>query len=243
NIKKDKKIQLLETLLESDNPLTIQQAQESYRKTIAQIDDDLAFLETANKGSEFMQESDKQRVREIAQYQWLDEGDNLQPLLTENEIYNLCIDRGTLTAEERTVINNHIVMTQKMLKALPLPDNLKNVAEIAGNHHERMDGKGYPNGLTGGEMSLQARMMCIADIFEALTAADRPYKKAMPLSVALDILEKMKDDQHIDPDLFEVFMQQKVYLSYARDFLKEEQIDVNTEDTALELIKKATGQN
>ena len=114
-----------------------------------------------------------------------------------------------------------------MLKALPFPQHLKNVPEIAGNHHERMDGKGYPNGLTGEEMSLQARIMCIADIFEALTAADRPYKKAMPLSVALDILEKMKEDQHIDPDLFELFVNNGVYIEYAKEYLKPEQLDID----------------
>jgi len=102
------------------------------------------------------------------------------------------------------------------LQALPFPKHLSNVAEIAGNHHERMDGKGYPNGLTGEQMSVQARLMGIADIFEALTAADRPYKKAMPMSVALNILGKLSLEGHIDPDLFHIFVEQRVFERYAR---------------------------
>ena len=112
-----------------------------------------------------------------------------------------------------------------MLESLPFPKHLKNVPEIAGGHHERMDGKGYPKGLRREEMSLQARLMGIADIFEALTAADRPYKKGMPLSQALSILGKMKEDKHIDPDLFDVFISEGVYMKYAEKHLKPDQID------------------
>jgi len=237
-IKKDKKIELLETLLEEKNPLNIEQAQADYRNSVKRIEEDIAFLEKANKGSEFMKDEDKQRIREIAEYHWIDMDGQKRKLLDDDEIYNLCIDRGTLTAEERAVINNHIVMTQKMLKALPFPNHLRNVPEIAGNHHERMDGKGYPNGVTGEEMSVQARLMCIADVFEALTAADRPYKKAMPLSVALDILGKMKEDQHIDPDLFDLFIREGVFLKYAEDYLDPEQIDVDMNLNKLDTTTK-----
>ncbi|MGP1683064.1 MAG: HD-GYP domain-containing protein, partial [Giesbergeria sp.] len=114
----------------------------------------------------------------------------------------------------------------KMLEALPWPHHLKNVPEYAGGHHERMDGKGYPRGLTREQMSVQARMMGIADIFEALTAADRPYKSGMKLSQALAIMERMKHGGHIDPDLFDVFLRERVYLRYAERFLEPEQIDV-----------------
>ena len=130
-----------------------------------------------------------------------------------------------LTAEDREIINNHVVMTIKMLNALPWPKHLSNVPEFAGSHHERLDGKGYPRGLTGNRMSLQARIICIADIFEALTAKDRPYKPGKLLSESLQILGRMKQEGHIDPDLFDVFVREKIYLRYAEKFLDPQQID------------------
>lgn len=112
------------------------------------------------------------------------------------------IRAGTLTEDERKIINHHIAATIKMLEALPWPKHLANVPEYAVGHHERMDGKGYPEGLTRDEMSVQARCMGIADIFEALTAQDRPYKKGNTLSESLEILGKFRQNGHIDPDLF-----------------------------------------
>lgn len=141
------------------------------------------------------------------------------------ELYNLSVGRGTLTAEERYIINHHIVQTILMLNHLPFPRHLANVAEIAGGHHEKMDGTGYPKRLTREEMSLPARMMAIADIFEALTAVDRPYKKGKTLSEALGIMTGMCRGAHIDPDLFSLFIRSGVYLDYARRFLKPEQMD------------------
>lgn len=138
---------------------------------------------------------------------------------------NLTIRAGTLTADERQIINNHIVVTIEMLKALPWPKHLARVPEYAGGHHERMDGKGYPNGLRREEMSIPARIMGIADIFEALTAHDRPYKAGLKLSVALRILRNFRDNGHVDPDLFDVFVRRKVYLDYAHAYLDPEQID------------------
>ena len=141
------------------------------------------------------------------------------------ELYNLQIERGTLTAEERFKINDHIVQTIKMLSRLPFPMHLGRVTEIAGCHHETMNGTGYPRKLTGEQMSLTARMMAIADIFEALTASDRPYKKAKKLSEALRILSLMKKEQHIDGQLFELFLTSGVYLEYAARYLDPAQID------------------
>ena len=138
---------------------------------------------------------------------------------------NLTIRAGTLTDDERKIINHHIVATIKMLEALPWPSHLTNVPEYAGGHHERMDGKGYPKGLTREQMSVQARCMGIADIFEALTAKDRPYKKGKTLSESLEILGRMKLNGHIDPDLFDIFVRRKVYRRYAEMFLDPEQID------------------
>jgi HD-GYP domain-containing protein (c-di-GMP phosphodiesterase class II) len=140
-------------------------------------------------------------------------------------VENLTIRAGTLNAQERQIINHHIDVTIQMLEALPWPKHLKNVPEYAGGHHERMDGKGYPRGLTREQMSVQARCMGIADIFEALTARDRPYKKGKTLSESLAILGKFKLNGHIDPDLFDVFIWEKVYQRYAEHFLDPHQID------------------
>jgi HD-GYP domain-containing protein (c-di-GMP phosphodiesterase class II) len=191
----------------------------------AQLADDLAFLRRANTGGEFMRPEDQARVRAIATRTWAALDGTVQPLLSADEVDNLCIAKGTLLPREREIINHHIVATIKMLESLPFPRPLKRVPEYAGGHHERMDGKGYPKGLTRAQMSVQARVMGIADIFEALTAGDRPYKKAMTLSQALAILGRMKLDGHVDPDLFDVFVRERVWLDYAKRFLREEQLD------------------
>ncbi len=193
---------------------------------LAEIDADRAFLRHCNIGVEFMRPEDRERVRQIsARYRWRDSSGVETPFLTDDEIENLTIPAGTLTRDERLEINHHIDVTIQMLEALPWPRHLKHVPEYAGGHHERMDGKGYPRGLTRDQMSVQARCMGIADIFEALTAADRPYKKGKTLSESLRILGKFKLNGHIDPDLFDVFMWQKVYLDYAAQWMDPEQID------------------
>ncbi|OGS99127.1 MAG: phosphohydrolase [Gallionellales bacterium RIFCSPLOWO2_12_FULL_59_22] len=196
-----------------------------YEARIRQLDDDCEFLRHCNIGGEAMSEEAQQRVRRIAAYQWRDTDGKLADFLSGDEIENLNIRAGTLTAAERETINHHIVVTIKMLESLPWPKNLNNVPEYAGGHHERMDGKGYPRGLTREQMSVQARMMGIADIFEALTAKDRPYKLGKTLTESLTILGKLKLGGHIDPDLFDVFIREKVYLDYANQFLAPEQID------------------
>jgi HD-GYP domain-containing protein (c-di-GMP phosphodiesterase class II) len=164
-------------------------------------------------------------VDKIAAYPMREGADNAVPFLSENERANLNIPYGTLMPEERKVINHHIEATIAMLEALPWPKHLANVPEYAGGHHERMDGKGYPKGLTRDQMSVQARIMGIADIFEALTAKDRPYKPGKTLSESLDILGKFKLNGHIDPDLFDVFVRDKVYLRYAKQFMDKTQVD------------------
>jgi len=141
------------------------------------------------------------------------------------EVYNLCIAKGTLTAEERYKINHHIVQTIMMLEQLPFPKTLKRVPEYAGGHHETMIGTGYPRKLEKKDMSVPARIMAVADIFEALTACDRPYKKAKTLSESIRILSFMKKDQHVDPDLFALFLKSGVYKEYADKFLMPDQID------------------
>jgi HD-GYP domain-containing protein (c-di-GMP phosphodiesterase class II) len=141
------------------------------------------------------------------------------------ELYNLSIARGTLTEEERYKINDHIVQTIIMLSQLPFPRHLKQVPELAGGHHEKMDGTGYPKRLTREQMSVPARVMAIADIFEALTAVDRPYKKGKTLSEAVKIMSFMKKDRHIDPDLFDIFLKSGVYHDYAKRFMQPQYID------------------
>ena len=165
------------------------------------------------------------RVQQLAQIQWTDASGTQRALLSDDEVLNLSIQRGTLNDAEREVINNHIVATIKMLESLPFPKNLQNVPEYAGGHHEKMDGSGYPRGLKREEMSVQARIMAIADIFEALTASDRPYKKGKKLSECLKIMGFMKQDAHIDPDIFDIFIENRVYMEYAEEFLDPEQID------------------
>lgn len=201
-------------------------------RELAAIDDDRAFLRHANIGSEGMSENDQKRVQDIARrYRWIGPDRNERDLLDDEEIANLCIRAGTLNAQERDIINNHISVTIRMLESLPWPKHLRNVPEYAGGHHERMDGRGYPRGLRGDQMSAQARMMAIADIFEALTAKDRPYKKGKALSESLRILGGFRLREHIDPDLFDIFIRKKVYLDYARRFMDPAQIDEVDEST------------
>jgi HD-GYP domain-containing protein (c-di-GMP phosphodiesterase class II) len=206
-------------------------AEERCRARLRQIDEDRAFLRACNVGGERMRDADVDRVRAIGRQRWTDLSGHEANFLTEDEVKNLTIRAGTLSAEEREVINHHIVSTITMLEALPWPKHLKNVPEFAGGHHERMDGKGYPKGLTGEQMSIQARIMGIADIFEALTAKDRPYKKGKTLSESLQILGQMSQTGHIDPQLFRLFVRGKVYRRYAETFLDPEQIDEVDEST------------
>jgi HD-GYP domain-containing protein (c-di-GMP phosphodiesterase class II) len=215
---------LLETskLNDSSNKKAIQEDLQLINK---ELDDDRDFIRHINIGSESMSIDDQQRVKKIAKYDFLNEKGRSAKFLSDDEVYNLTIIRGTLTKEERAIINNHINVTINMLESLPYPKDLNRVPEYAGGHHERMDGKGYPKGLTREQMSIPARIMGVADIFEALTAKDRPYKKAKTLSESLTILGRMALDNHIDPDVFNLFIREKVYLRYAEMFLEPEQID------------------
>ena len=232
-LQRDKQIIKLkrELSVERDDSLSLKQKNEKfkqikseYQKSTRQLKKDLSFVKESNIGGEFMSDDKKQRINEISNYKWKPNG-KMQNFLSENEVYNLTIPRGTLTPEERQVINDHIVVTINMLDELPYPKHLKNIPEFAGGHHEKLDGTGYPKGLTKNEMSIQARIMAIADIFEALTARDRPYKKGKTLSQAMRILGFMKDDAHIDADLFDIFVKKKIYMKYAKGFLEPEQID------------------
>jgi HD-GYP domain-containing protein (c-di-GMP phosphodiesterase class II) len=228
-LKRDQEIAALRAQLAMREPTNL--AAESAlwsqaRGRIDALDAEREFLRVANQGAEFMKDSDLQRVRDIGTGHVWRNVDGLETeFLTADEIENLAIRAGTLTSAERDTINYHIVATIKMLEQLPWPKHLRNVPEYAGGHHERMDGKGYPKGLTREQMSVQARVMGIADIFEALTARDRPYKQGMKLSQAMGIMHKFRLNGHIDPDLFDVFVKEGVYLRYAKEFLDPWQID------------------
>jgi HD-GYP domain-containing protein (c-di-GMP phosphodiesterase class II) len=226
-LKRDARIRMLETRLGMLDSADDEQLQAEYDRYCTELNEARDFLRQANIGGEYMSPDKQARVRTIGHgYQWRNPAGENVVLLSDEEADMLCIAKGTLSTEERDIINYHIVSTIKMLEALPWPRHLRNVPEFAGGHHERMDGKGYPKGLTRDQMSVQARIMGIADIFEALTASDRPYKPGMSLSRSLAILGRMKQDNHIDPDLFDVFVREKVYLQYARAHLKPEQIDL-----------------
>ncbi|MBJ48287.1 MAG: phosphohydrolase [Candidatus Marinimicrobia bacterium] len=194
-------------------------------KDLEVVDQERIIVEKANIGGEFMDKEEQDKIKKIAnKYSWINSGKK-EPFLSDKEVENLCIPKGTLLPEEREIINDHIRITIDMLEKLPYPKHLKNVPEFAGGHHEKLDGTGYPKGLKAHEMSVQAKMMAIADIFEALTAADRPYKDGKKLSQAMRIMGFMKDDYHIDKDLFEIFVKEGVYRKYADKYVKKNQID------------------
>ena len=201
------------------------------KNKLKELDDERIEIEKYNIGGESLLDNDLKRIKKLSENVYENSVGESVHLLNDNEVENLQISRGTLNRKEREIINNHVSMTIKMLESLPYPKHLKNVPEFAGCHHEKMDGTGYPNKLKGNQMSIPARMIAIADIFEALTAGDRPYKKGMSLSRALKILGRMKLENHIDPDLFDVFIDKKIYLIYAKEHLNEDQIDeINFQD-------------
>ncbi len=237
-LKRDAVIELLNaqiTTLKNREKLDEQALFETYSSRTRQLEEDLDFLRRANIGSEFMTQGDVDRVADIARQHWIDSTGKERPLLTMDEVYNLSIRRGTLTREERNIINNHIDVTIKMLESLNYPRNLQHVPEIAGGHHEHMDGSGYPKGLTGEQMSLRARIMAVADVFEALTSSDRPYKTAKILSETLSIMAAMVRNGKLDGLLFEVFIREKVYLRFAKAYMKPEQMDTVDDEYFLAL--------
>jgi HD-GYP domain-containing protein (c-di-GMP phosphodiesterase class II) len=233
-LKREARIAMLEALQQKGADSNA--IKQNYEARIKQLDDDMAFIAKANIGGEFMSDADLERLKQIAQTYTLDDGTGTIPALSENEVYNLSIRRGTLTAEDRKIMEDHMVHTCAMLEALPFPKHLKRVPEYAGGHHERMDGKGYPKGIKAGNMSVPARMMAVADVFEALTAKDRPYKPAKKLSESMQIIGQMKKQHHLDPDIVDFFVTSKVYLEYARKYLEPHLID-EVDEAAILAIK------
>jgi len=201
-------------------------------KELATLRDDLAFLEKTNFGGEFLPREGQERIKRIAE-RTLDMGGQRVPLLSAEEVQNLSISRGTLTEKERLIINAHMVHTVNILNALPFPPQLRRVPEYATGHHEKMDGTGYPRGVFAGDMSVPARIMAVADVYEALTAIDRPYKQPKKLSEVMFIMGKMKEQQHLDPEVFDLFITSGIYRQYAEKNLPPELIDAVDEQKLL----------
>ncbi len=199
-------------------------SQNEYENNNLKLDQDITFLEKVNIGGEFMRDEDIQRIEEISLYTYLKEGKKVK-LLTDNEKYNLSIRKGTLTAEEKLVMNSHAKLSYDMLTSLPFPKKYSNVVHIAVNHHEKLNGKGYPRGLCEKDLVLEDRIMILADIFEALTASDRPYKGAKKLSEVFKILSYMAKDNEIDAQLLKFFQNSKILEEYAKEELLPMQID------------------
>ena len=233
-LSRDKEIEFLKKTykLKNSNKTALTKLKDEYKKQMEQLDEDKAFLEQCNIGGEFMAEELQKRVIQISKYPFKEKSKK-KPFLSKDEVRNLTIPKGTLLPEEREIINSHISITIDMLEQLPYPEHLKNIPEFAGGHHEKLDGTGYPRGLTGNQMSPQAKMIAIADIFEALTAADRPYKEGKKLSETMRIMGFMNKDNHIDKDLFNIFVKSGVYKKYAKKFVKPSQIDKIDESTIL----------
>lgn len=228
-LKRDVRIRALEDKLKTyeaggEPPCDFTEIDEKLARELSALTDEEKFVLASNQPGEFMDDGKIERLKTIASKRWHCKGEEM-PYLTEDEIANLSIRKGSLTNEERKIIENHALVTFKMLGSLPFPKKLKSVVEYAAAHHEKLDGTGYPFGLKGEQLSLPARIIAIADIFEALTARDRPYKKPMHVSQALKILGFMKKDGHIDGDILDLFIQEKIYCDYAEKELDAGQLD------------------
>jgi HD-GYP domain-containing protein (c-di-GMP phosphodiesterase class II) len=234
-LKRDVKIAYLEALqAPGADPAALAATRDA---NIAELEKDLAFLEKSNIGGEFLEPAKQAKIADIARLPY-EEGGKERPLLSPDEARNLAISKGTLTDEERLIINGHMVETINLLEALPFPRNLQRVPEYAGGHHEKMDGGGYPRGIYAGDMSIPARIMAIADVFEALTAQDRPYKQAKKLSETMRIMGFMKRDNHIDPQLFDLFVTSGVYRDYGKRYLPRNLVDDVDEAALLAITPK-----
>lgn len=198
-------------------------SQKEYEQALKECQEDEEFISTINIGSEFMSDDKIERLEKIAAKQ-IQTPQGLQALISQNEKENLSIKKGTLTNQEREIINNHATVSLKMLNALPFPKKLSRVAKIAGAHHEKLNGKGYPLGLSAKDLDLESRMLALADIFEALSASDRPYKEGKTLSEIKKIIDFMVKDGDLDADLIGFFYEKGIDRQYAQKELKPKQL-------------------
>lgn len=231
-IKKALHVELLKhkiALLESGNKTNVEELEEAFNANINTLENYLDIIKMSNKGAEFVSDEKVATIQKIASEPWIVEGVTYT-ILNENEAYNLSVQRGTLTKEERDIINLHAKISVDILSKLPFPKKYKEIPQISGNHHEKISGKGYPQGLKGDEISFEARILAIADVFEALTASDRPYKQENPLSSAMKILYFMAKDDELDKQMVKFFYDSGLYLEYAKELLPERNIDEVTVD-------------
>lgn len=229
-VKRDAEIEYYKALLSATNEEEKQQLKNVFEQKVQQLEEDFDFIEHNNAGSEFLSDANEKRIKSIAKTKLKIYNEEFS-LLCEDELKNMSIKRGTLTQEERRVINNHAHISIKMLESLPFPKKLKEVPKIAGGHHERICGGGYPKNLKGDEICFEARILAIADIFEALTAHDRPYKEPNTLNQSLKILIDMAKEDYLDRDLVKYFIENKIYEKYTEFNLMEPQKDEVTCDT------------
>lgn len=174
-------------------------------KKLQELDDEKEFVLKWNDPMVAPDKKDVLRLQKIACE---------NETLNDDELMNLCLERGTLSPQERKIVENHVVVTNKMLSQIIFPKLLEDVPSYAGSHHEMLDGSGYPNGLKGDDIPIQARILAIADIFEALTA-DRPYKDPIPLDESIAILEEMAEQGKLDPAMIQAAIDHGVFTSYA----------------------------
>ncbi len=206
-------------LIKNGKPLDkIKQLEEDTEKKIRELREIRGFLSRCNEPSEFMEDQHIERLQEIAKYTYRDEANREQPYLTPDELENLSIRKGSINENERQIMKNHAQITLDMLDKIPFTKKLKNIPHFAGAHHECINGLGYPLGLKGDEIPFEGKLMAVTDITEALTAKDRPYKKAMPLDQVYSILRKMVERNELDHDLVEFFINEKIYEIYQAEF-------------------------
>ena len=219
-----KKIALLEKSEVKDEHVS--QYETEYGSELKKVEEEFEFINTVNTGGEFLADEKIEKIKEIAGNTYLTNEKPL-PWLSENEVYNLSIKKGTLTKEEREKIQNHVRLTKVMLNKLPFSKKLKKVPAIASAHHETLKGTGYPDGLKGDQISLEARILAFADIFEALSDSDRPYKKGKTATEVKKIMGFMVKDEHVDKDVFDLFFTEGLFQEYAKKEYKPDQIDMD----------------
>ena len=206
-----KKIELLE---KKADPSDIKIIELDSEKQIQELEEIRAFINKCNEPGEFLEDETLERLKEISQRTYLDNEGQDQPFITDDELVNLSIRRGSITEAERKKMQDHAAVTLRMLKQIPFTKKLKNIPSFAGAHHEFINGKGYPLGLKGDEIPFEGKLMAVTDIAEALTASDRPYKKAMPLETVYRILRSMAKNEELDNDMVELFISEEIYKIY-----------------------------
>ena len=187
----------------------------------SKVMDDLEFIRKCNNPEEFMDKKRIDRLKEIAKQTYTLSGKTYN-YLTGKELENLSIEKGTLNKEERMIIQDHVRVTQTILEHIAFPEHISNVPEYASKHHEKLDGSGYHRGLKGDDIPLQSRIIAIADIFEALSAKERPYKRAMDVDEVLNVLNQMKDRNYIDPEIFKLMVEYNIGEEYIKSIATSE---------------------